>query len=302
MSKRVIEIGSNGKHLSAYRGFLKVSEKGDERARVALDDICSIIVSGHGVTYSNELVVRLSERNIWLVACGNNYLPAAWLWPADSHSVEAQRLDLQMSLSKPQKKQIWADIVRCKIKGQIEVLEALGRANTRLPRLLKKVRSGDEGNCEALAAAVYWKTLFGNDFRRDRSLDGVNAALNYGYTVLRSCVCRAITGAGLHPNIPLHHQNKYSSFRLADDIMEVFRPMVDVIVHQANQDSGLTELTPAIKADLAAVVEAKVQISNEGQTLSDAANTVMHSYLGLCIGDRKNIALPESLALNGVSI
>lgn len=301
MSGRVIEIGSDGKHLSVYRGFLKVSEKGSETARAALDDICSIIVSGHGITYSNDLIVRLAERNIWLVACGNNYQPAAWLWPADAHSVEAQRLDLQTSLSKPQKKRVWADLVRCKISGQIEVLDVLGRGHAQLGQIRSKVRSGDEGNCEALAAAVYWKSLFGSNFRRDRRSAGVNAALNYGYTVLRSCVSRSITGAGLHPNLPLHHRNKYSGFRLTDDLMEVFRPVVDITVHQLAQQYDLNELDPEVRASLASILEHDVLIEKERQKLSEATRLMTHSFVDLCSGRVKKITLPRSLAVDEIA-
>ena len=300
MSGRVIEVGSDGKHLSVYRGFLKVSEKGNETARVALGDICSIIVSGHGITYSNDLITRLAERNIWLVACGNNYQPAAWLWPAGSHSVEAQRLDLQINLTKPKKKQVWADLVRGKISGQIEVLYALGKGHAQLDQIRSKVRSGDENNCEAFAAAIYWKSLFGSKFRRDRRSAGANAALNYGYTVLRSCVSRAITGAGLHPNVPLHHRNKYSGFRFTDDLMEVFRPVVDITVHQLAQQYDLNELDAEVKARLASVLEHVVVVEREHQKLSDAAVTMTHSFLALCAGSVKKISLPSSLAVDVV--
>ena len=295
MSTRIIEIGSNGKHLSVYRGFLKISEGDREVTRVPLGDICSVVVAGFGITYSNDLIVRLAAHNIWLVACGTNYQPAAWLWPAVSHSIEAQRIDLQTGLSKPRKKQIWADIVRCKIRGQIEVLTTLNKPTERLKRLESEVRSGDEGNREATAAQVYWPLLFGPTFRRNRDMPGVNAALNYGYTILRACVCRAITGAGLHPNIPLHHTNKYSSFRLADDLMEVFRPAVDL--HVANLNVAQDELSSDSRASLAALVDKVVLIGERKRTILDATQDVAHSLVSVCAGETPRLTLPSSLRL-----
>ena len=101
MACRVIEIATDGLHLSVFRGFLKISDSGEEVGRVALDDICSIIVAAHGITYTNDLIVRLAQHNIWLVSCGSNFQPAAMLWPAGIHSVEAQRIDSQIALTKP---------------------------------------------------------------------------------------------------------------------------------------------------------------------------------------------------------
>ncbi|MCX2975409.1 type II CRISPR-associated endonuclease Cas1 [Halieaceae bacterium IMCC8485] len=300
MANRIIEISTSGRHLSAFRGFLKISESGQEVARVALDDICAVIIAAHGITFSNDLIVRLASKNIWLVSCGKNYQPASWLWPADSHSLEAQRIDFQIALPKATKRQIWADIVRSKIRGQIEVLAALDKSTKRLDRLLKEVRSGDGDNREAVAAQVYWPSLFGTDFRRNRELPGTNAALNFGYTILRSCVCRAIAGSGLHPNIPLHHSNKYSSFRLADDLMEVFRPLVDfqvVCVRDSVESEGLT---PAIKKTLAGIVEKEILIDDSRYQLVEATTRIAHSLVAVTTSEVKRLRLPTSLCIHSV--
>lgn len=300
MSARILEIASNNKHLSTFRGFLKVSEKGKETARVPLNDINSLIISGHGTTFTNELVVRLAERNIVLISCGSNHQPAAWLSAFNSNSVEAQRLDLQIALKKTQKKQIWASIVRNKLRAQSQLLQALGKPNAGLVRLSKEVKSGDIDNCEAQAARVYWKTLFGKQFRRDRDLAGVNAGLNYGYTILRSAVARAITGAGLHPNIPLHHRNKYSSFRLVDDFVEVFRPVVDAVVYSQTQPEEYTELTAHKKQVLAALIDHQVSISGKRQTIGNATKHIAASFIEVCGGDSPRVALPDSLRVDGL--
>lgn len=296
MSRRVIEISSGNKHLGTYRGFLKISENGQEKGRVALDDICSVIVAGHGNTYSNDLVVALAERNIWMVICGQNYLPAAWLQPTHSNFAEAQRIDYQLSLSAPQKKRLWQQVIRTKILGQAELLDKSGQESERLKRLASEVRSGDSTNREALAAQYYWPTLFGTSFRRDRQLPGINGALNYGYTVLRACVSRAISGVGLHPNIPLHHKNKYSAFRLADDLMEVFRPTVDIEVRRmAWAESSMSSLLPADKAALAGLATKRVLIEDKSVELIDAAIITAQSLLYCCRDKSLTLTLPTSL-------
>lgn len=279
MPRRVIEVGSDNKHLSSSRAFLNISQRGEKLASIPISDVLALVVSGHGITYSNELVVRLSENNIWMVICGKNYQPSAWLWPMAAHSVEAQRIDLQMSLAPNHKQALWTELVKKKIEGQIAVLKSERESTVRLERVRRNVEPGDASNQEAVAAQVYWKSLFGDAFRRNREQPGINAALNYGYTLLRSCVSRALTGSGLHPNIPLHHKNKYSGFRLSDDLVEVFRPIIDWHVKTLWYNGHFTELSSQHKLALAGAMEHKVTISDQEKSLFDAACIVSLSLL-----------------------
>src|SRR3546814_8596637 len=108
--------------------------------------------------------------------------------------------------------------------------------------MARRVRSGDPDNVEAQAARKYWPALMGSEFRRDQNAGGSNALLNYGYTVMRSCVARSIIGAGLHPAIGLHHHSRLNGFALADDLVEPFRPLVDGLVRRMT-DEGVTTVT-----------------------------------------------------------
>ena len=112
-----------------------------------------------------------------------------------------------------------------------------------------QLHSGDPGNVEAQAARRYWPLLMGADFHRDRALPGVNALLNYGYTVLRAATARAVTAAGLHPSLGLHHRTRTDPFCLASDLMEPFRPVVDLIAVRL-ADAGVDDVTPEAKAAL----------------------------------------------------
>ena len=137
--------------------------------------------------------------------------------------------------------------------AQAEALDRIGASSARLRKLADSVRSGDPDNCEAQAAQAYWPAFMGKDFRRDRTAGGVNALLNYGYAVLRAATARAVAGAGLHPSLSIHHQSRGEALRLADDLMEPFRPAVDLVARQL-RDEGLTELNAAAKAELAGVL------------------------------------------------
>jgi CRISP-associated protein Cas1 len=203
MPGRVVEIAEDGRHLAKLHGFLIVSENGKELGRIPLDDISAVIATAHGISYSNSILVALAERCAPLVVCASNFRPAAILWAAEGSYEQAGRMADQAGAAKPLKKRLWAQIVSAKIQSQGNTLEAIGASHQGFQLLSRKVRSGDPDNVEAQAARRYWPLLFGEDFRRDRSADGVNAMLNYAYTVLRAGAARAIMAAGLHPSLGL---------------------------------------------------------------------------------------------------
>ncbi len=118
---------------------------------------------------------------------------------------------------------------------------------------------------EAQAARRYWKALFGPDFSRDRNAEGANALLNYGYTVLRAVVSRAICAAGLHPTIGVFHANRANAFALADDLMEPYRPFVDQVVLDLLAE-GNAEVSPEAKRALTALTT--LDVENRDGTVS----------------------------------
>lgn len=235
MLGRIVEVADDRRHLSVYRGFMLVHSTGDERqelGRVALDDMAALIANAHGISYTNNLLVALAERGVPFVLCAANHKPVGMLWPLDGHHLQAHRFDAQIACSLPTKKRLWASLVKAKLLQQAAVLQAVGATATSLQTLAKNVRSGDPDNLEAQGARKYWGLLFGTLFRRDQEADGLNALLNYGYTVLRAATARAVVAAGLHPSIGLHHSHDNNAMRLVDDLMEPFRPMVDWTVWQ----------------------------------------------------------------------
>lgn len=235
MQGRIVEVADDRRHLSVYRGFMLVHSTGDVRqelGRVALDDMAALIASAHGISYTNNLLVALAERGVPFVLCAANHKPVGMLWPLDGHHLQAHRFDAQIACTLPTKKRLWASLVKAKLLQQAAVLEATGVAAAPLKTLAKNVRSGDPDNLEAQGARKYWGLLFGSLFRRDQEADGLNALLNYGYTVLRAATARAVVAAGLHPSIGLHHSHDNNAMRLVDDLMEPFRPVVDWTVWQ----------------------------------------------------------------------
>lgn len=275
--QRVVDISTDGLHLATQRGFLTVSASGEEKGRVALDDIGALIVHAHGTTWSNSVVVRLSERAIPMVICGSNHAPVACVWPLAGHHAQGARMRAQLSASRPLAKQLWRLIVSGKIRMQGEALRFTGRESGAFEGLARKVRSGDSENVEAQAARRYWRVMFGSEFSRDRQAEGINALLNYGYTVLRAVASRAICAAGLHPTIGIFHANRANAFALADDVMEPFRPMVDLLVLDLVA-GGENAVTPEAKVRLARAGSADVDMPDGTVSPLDVAvQKLVHS-------------------------
>ncbi len=273
---RIVDISTDGLYLSVHRGFLTISKSGEEIGRVAFDDIGGVIIHAHGTSWTNQVFLRLSERNIPAVLCGPNHAPVSVVWPLSGHHAQGARLRSQIGAPKPLQKQMWQKIVAAKIRMQGKVLEANGKESGAFETLARKVRSGDPQNIEAQAARRYWKALLGPDFSRDQDASGANALLNYGYTVLRAIVSRSICAAGLHPGLGIFHSNRANAFALADDLMEPYRPLVDQIVVNL-QASGQNEITPVTKLALTSISTFDLQSGPGISPLSVQVTRFLHS-------------------------
>jgi CRISPR-associated protein Cas1 len=256
MIGRIVEIADDRRHLFVNRGFMVVRDTEGERkelGQVPLDDIAAVVANAHGISYTNNLLVALAERGAPFVLCGANHNAVGMLLSLDGHHVQAKRIEAQIAAGLPLQKRLWAAVVKSKLEQQAAALEAAGAPTAPLQALVSKVRSGDPENIEGQGARRYWGLLFGPDFRRDQDGDGLNGLLNYGYTILRSATARAVVAAGLHPSVGLHHSNDANAMRLVDDLMEPFRPMVDLKVWQLNK-AGEVHVTPDTKRALVRVL------------------------------------------------
>ncbi|PID37283.1 MAG: subtype II CRISPR-associated endonuclease Cas1 [Rhodobacterales bacterium] len=245
---QIIDITTDGRHLSRHRGFLKVSQEGQEVGHTPLDQIAAVIVHAHGTTWSTSLLTELGDRGVPVVLCGSNHAPRSVLMPLDGHHAQGGRMRAQWQAKQPLIKQAWKQVVTAKVAMQAAALSAMGEADAPLRMMLRKITSGDSTNIEAQAARYYWPRMMGEDFRRDTDAPDVNALLNYGYTVLRAATARAVVAAGLHPSIGLHHSNRGNAFALADDLMEPFRPLIDCAARHIALDQGDEVTTPAKQA------------------------------------------------------
>ena len=289
---QVIDISQDGRHLSRDRGFLRVEENGQTIGRVPLDQIAAVIVHAHGVTWTNSILVELAERGTPVVICAANHQPRALLFPIEGHHAQGARMRAQWTAPEPLCKQAWKRVVIAKIKMQAAALAAVGQRRAPLDFMARNVQSGDSTNTEAQAASLYWPMLLGSDFRRDPDRPDVNGLLNYGYTVLRAATARAIAAAGLHPTIGIFHSNRSNAFALADDLMEPFRPLVDLTARTILAQNG-PEVTPVAKLAFARLIALDLPLTGETSPVSVALTRLATSLAQSFEARKLSLALPE---------
>jgi CRISPR-associated protein Cas1 len=162
--------------------------------------------------------------------------------------------------------------------------------------LARSVKSGDADNCEARAAVDYWAALFSDYipcFVRGREEAPPNNLLNYGYAILRAATARALVGSGLLPTLGIFHRNQYNAYCLADDIMEPYRPFVDLLVLDCiRSGEEISDLTKNIKLRLSAMSQ-DVLFGKERSPLLVGLTKTTASLSACFEGERRKIAYPS---------
>lgn len=292
MEYRNIFIANPAK-LSIQRNQLVIQQ--EQRFTVPLEDISSILIESRQVTLTTSALSAIAEAGVTAFLCDERHLPSAVVLPTNQYCRQRKLLLAQVTLPKPLQKQLWQQIVKQKIRNQALCLRLLKKQGAEtLEALADAVRSGDSDNREAVAAAVYFPALFGEHFSRELDCPQ-NAALNYGYAILRGCIARNLVVHGLEPCLGLHHCNAQNNFNLADDLIEPYRPLVDLYVSSYVELTG--ELTPKRKQQLFNLTSYLVKQGQRKYRLMTGVGRCCAS-LASCISEQsKDLELPQLIAL-----
>ena len=295
MLYRSIYIG-NPAYLKLKDKQLKVTdpETKEEKGSIPIEDIGLLMLDHYQITLSNQLIQELMKNNVILISCDERHLPLAGMLPFSGNTLFSERVKIQMEVSEPLKKQLWKQTIECKILNQLKVLEQLGKYATPMYEYLKNVKSGDTTNMEGIAAQHYWKHLIEGDFLRDRFGDGPNPFFNFGYGVLLSIIARALVDTGLLLVLGIFHRNKYNPYCLASDIMEPYRPIVDLLVMKWLQlHPEKQNLDKESKAFLLQIATQDVTIEKLVRPLMVGVKMTASSLLKCYTGEKRQISYPE---------
>jgi CRISPR-associated protein Cas1 len=233
-------------------GELIVLKNGEQVVRrVRLGEIREVQLFDQ-VEISSAALAVLARRGVdvlWLSRQG--YFRGRMVGPR-SPQAALHLAQLRRSLDEAFAARVAAGIVAGKITHQRQVLlraqrrlqdEALADALGRLRLLaeecerrpsLERLR-GLEGQAAALYFGQFGKLVIPEEFvftKRTRwpPLDAVNACLSFGYTLLGGVVESEVLRCGLNPMLGFLHQPLHNRKSLALDLLEEFRPFVDLLV------------------------------------------------------------------------
>lgn len=279
--------------MRLYLDNLKVEINEKKEVNFPIADIQILVIDNYKSTLTIPLINKLTEYNVCTIICGVDHLPKSYILPINGNFASSGNLFKQIQWTQERKDYIHAEIVKHKIKNQIEILKENERGfgvTEKLYEFIDTTISGDQTNREGLAAKMYFRALFGSDFIRFEQ-DVVNAGLNYGYSVFRSLITSIIVAKGYIPNLGLFHKGKQNMFNLSDDIIEVFRPIVDNYVFNNMTEDILFKQSH--RDELIGLTNNKIMIDDRKQTISNAIGIYLDSIFKFMDGENVELLFPD---------
>lgn len=280
----------NKSYLSYKHNLISIKID-DYETTVCFDDIDTIIIENQQTTITTALLSQLSKADINVVFSDEKFMPTSMLVGINKNSRTTKIQKAQIKLTKPKLNQIWKDIIRYKVTNQSMVLKKLNKNSEYLNSLIVRIKSNDKEHIEAIAAAFYFKELFGNDFTRNNPENIYNAVLNFGYAIFRSSLCRYLIAHGLNPAFGIHHSSELNAFNLADDLIEPFRPIVDEYVVR-NIKTNM-ELNSGIKIELLKLLDKTIFYDGKNLTVSNCMKSIVANYQSICLAKCEDLTLFE---------
>ncbi|AGZ25597.1 CRISPR-associated protein Cas1 [Staphylococcus pasteuri SP1] len=263
--------------MSLNLNSLKIM-KGDLETKIPLSDIFALVIEDLTTTITARLLVELSDYNILVIFCNQKHLPECTLQPVSGHFNQYTQMKEQLKWDEARKSELWKIIIENKIQNQIECMKYLSIQSERVDKMIElknSVTLFDRNNIEGQAAKYYFNSFF-EDFTRDNEEIIENAVLNYGYTILNSAIARTIVAKGLIPAIGIHHIGGRNHFNLASDLIEPFRPIVDLfLLKHPPQDF----LTKEYRVKIINLLHARIEIDGKMQTVIRAIEIMIQSII-----------------------
>jgi CRISPR-associated protein Cas1 len=257
-----------------------IIDKDESSTKVPLEDINYILIEDSSTILTTRLLAELGKNAISLIVCDERFEPTSIMYPYNYHFKQLDVFSHQLEIDDSIKNEFWNQIVKRKIKNSIRVLEMTSKEEfpiSKLTEYINEITDGDSKNREGLAAKMYFRSLFGSDFIRFYD-DNVNAALNYGYTIIASAIIRNLAVYGLNTYLGIHHSSKINNFNLAYDFLEPYRSVVDKFVYD-NKDDIVLPLSFEFRKKLINLLNEEVLHLNKKYTIEYSIGLLIKSYI-----------------------
>lgn len=294
MAFRIVLI-ENEVSMKLKLNNLIISKAVDEEIWIPLSDISMIVLDNLATTITARMLAALAEEGISLVICGINHLPSGYYGPLVKHTRAAKMIDSQINRrSTDFYDLLWKEMVASKINNQKNVLSLLEmevESIKKLEKLVEQIEPGDSTNREAHAAKIYFNTLMGTTFSRGNEDILLNSGLDYGYAILRAYIARVATAYGLNTLIGIHHKNEYNQFNLCDDLMEPFRPFVDLYAYSLLDAKEI--FTSEDRHNLINLLNHRILYRDKKMYLCNAIENYIEQIAGVISGTRESVIYPD---------
>ncbi len=284
-------------HLKLHN--IVISKVGEEDIWIPVDDVSTIVLDNLMIRLTTRMLAQLAEAGVGVIVCDQEHLPIGFYSGYDKHSRSSKVLGFQIR-SDCLYDVVWARIVRSKIMNQMKALVALGKGEAeiydRLQDFARNVVPGDITNRESYAAKVYFNTLMGVSFSRGNPDILLNSGLDYGYSIIRSYLARLCVAYGLNTQIGIHHRNEYNRFNLVDDLMEPFRPMVDIYAYEILEGEEYFKI--GHRRELVNVLNHTIRYMGKEMYLCNAMEEYVQQYASVIMGRSSDWVMPDVYEYN----
>lgn len=257
-----------------------IIDKDNQSTKIPLEDINYILIEDSTTIITTRLLAELGKNAISLIVCDERFDPTSIMYPYNYHFKQLDVFTHQLEIDDSIKNEFWNQIVKRKIENSIRVLEMTSKEEfpiSKLNEYINEVIDGDSKNREGLAAKIYFRSIFGSDFIRFYD-DNINAALNYGYTILASAIIRNLAVYGLNTYLGIHHNSKINNFNLAYDFLEPYRSVIDKFVFD-NKDDIVLPLSFEFRKKLINLLNKEVLHQNKKYTIEYSISLLIKSYI-----------------------
>ncbi len=257
-----------------------IIDKDNQSTKIPLEDINYILIEDSSTIITTRLLAELGKNAISLIVCDERFDPTSIMYPYNYHFKQLDVFTHQLEIDDSIKNEFWNQIVKKKIENSIRVLEMTSKEEfpiSKLNEYINEIIDGDSKNREGLAAKIYFRSIFGSDFIRFYD-DNINAALNYGYTILASAIIRNLAVYGLNTYLGIHHNSKINNFNLAYDFLEPYRSVIDKFVYD-NKDDIVLPLSFEFRKKLINLLNKEVLHQNKKYTIEYSISLLIKSYI-----------------------
>jgi CRISPR-associated protein Cas1 len=229
MSFHILHVFKHGAVLGKDRGFITMRVDGEETQKRPHEDVRAVIIAARGVTLTSNFVSAILETDGIILHCNEQYQPCGVTAPLQ-RVIDNRAYLTQASRPVRLNNRIWHQLLRGKTLNQQNVLRKRKLHSAHLELALKQ-DTFDEGNCAKRYWQLYFPSIGWASSSRDRKEDSSpNQMLNYGYAVLAALCHRSLLIHGLSPLLGVKHTTRYHADPLVYDLMEPFRPLVDLML------------------------------------------------------------------------